>query len=166
MDLYSELLHLIDALNSAQLGYAVCGGIAVAIYGYPRFTKDIDLLIRSEDLARVLKTIEPRGFIDAAGSISFDTGGPQERVVHRISKIEGAEILTLDLLLVSPALEDVWQQREMFQWQGRALQLVSAEGLAKMKRLAGRDQDLLDLKKLGFADEQDAAAGDQSEEAD
>ena len=163
MDLYTELLQLIDALNSAQLDYAVCGGIAVALYGYPRFTKDIDLLIRSEDLQRVSKTVEQHGFVDSAGAISFDRGGPKERVVHRISKIEHAEILTLDLLLVSPALEDVWQQREVFQWQGRQLQLVSAEGLAKMKRLAGRDQDLLDLKKLGFADEQEGNQNDESE---
>jgi hypothetical protein len=34
--------------------------------------------------------------------------------------------------------------------------VVSPEGLIKMKRLAGRDQDLLDLKKLGFIDAEES----------
>ena len=48
MDLYEELLEIIDALSKAKLNYALCGRIAVAFYGYPRFTRDIDLLIRPE----------------------------------------------------------------------------------------------------------------------
>jgi len=47
-------------------------------------------------------------------------------------------------------LQPVWDDRDVFEWQGRQVQIVSAEGLARMKRLAGRDQDLLDLKQLGL----------------
>ncbi len=54
MDLYDELMALIDAFADANIDYALCGGIAVAFYGYPRFTKDIDILIRAEDLDRIL----------------------------------------------------------------------------------------------------------------
>ena len=64
--------------------------------------------------------------------------------------MEAGELLTLDLLLVNPVLQRVWEEREVYEWQGRQVQIVSAAGLARMKRLAGRDQDLLDLKKLGF----------------
>ena len=54
MDLYDELVALVDALERQGSGYAICGGIAVALHGYPRFTRDIDLLIRREDLPKVL----------------------------------------------------------------------------------------------------------------
>jgi len=75
--------------------------------------------------------------------------------IHRVTKIDGAEFLSLDLVLVSAILEDVWKEREYYSWQDRVIHAVSANGLAKMKRLANRDQDQLDLKKLGFeGDEQ------------
>jgi len=158
MDLYEELTGLIDSLRKGGFDYALCRGIAVAFYGYPRFTKDIDILIRAEDLNEILKIIEERGFSIKEGLIPFDWGKPSQREIYRISKVEGRELLTLDLILVNKILQDVWDQRELFEWKNRQVQVVSPEGLIKMKRMAGRDQDLLDLKKLGFID--DEGSGD------
>lgn len=162
MDLYEELLSLIDALTNAGLDYALCGGIAVAFHGYPRFTKDIDVLIQSEDVDRVMEVLKEQGFGFPAEPMTFGKETPYEQVIQRVSKIEGQDILTLDLLILNPVLQDVWQEREIFEWQQRQVQVVSAEGLAKMKRLAGRDQDLLDLKMLGFIDE-DQKADEESQ---
>jgi hypothetical protein len=152
MDLYDEFLGLIDALEKDGIDHAVCGGVALAIHGHPRFTKDIDILIRSEDLDRVRTAVGRRGFTIDGGCLPFGAGGPLAREVHRVSKVEGSQVLTLDLLLVSPALEDAWRGREMFAWRGRRLRAVSVEGLAMMKRLAGRSQDLVDLESLGLED--------------
>lgn len=156
MDLYEELVGLIDSLEKEELEYALCGGIAVAFYGYPRFTKDIDILIRREDLDQILKTIKNRGYWVKGGLIPFDWGKPSQREIYRISKVEGQELLTLDLLIVNKTLQDVWDQREIFEWKNRQVKVVSPEGLIKMKRLASRDQDLLDLKKLGFTDAEES----------
>jgi len=112
--------------------------------------KDIDLLIRREELQTVKRVVDPLGFDVDSGEIPFDTAGPKRRAIHRVSKIEGSEVLTLDLLVVSPALEDVWEDREVWDWEGRRVWVVSVEGLARMKRMAGRRQDLLDLEKLGL----------------
>lgn len=151
MDLYEELVAVLDQLDESGIDYAICGGIAVALHGYPRFTKDIDLLIRRRDVDRAADALETRGFVFRAGRVPFDVGGPHEREIFRISKIEPeGDTLTVDLLIVNDQIEDVWQTRETFEWRGREVFVVSAEGLAKMKRIAGRDQDLLDLKKLGF----------------
>jgi len=150
MDLYEELLGLIDALTGAGADYALCGGVALAIHGYPRFTKDIDLLVRPETLSAVMEVAESRGFDVAAAPMVFAAGTSEERHVQRVSKVEGEEFLTLDFLLVAPVLEEVWRDRGAVEWRGRRMQVVSAMGLAHMKRLAGRDQDLVDLKKLGY----------------
>ena len=56
----------------------------------------------------------------------------------------------LDLILVSPILEPAWQSRTIVEWEGRRVSIVSRDGLALMKTLAGRDQDLTDLKQLGI----------------
>ena len=151
MNLYDELLGVIDRLNAAGIAYALCGGLAVALHGYARFTKDIDLLVKAEDVASISKQVQPIGFDLPTGPIPFDAGTEKERVVYRITKVEENEILSLDLLVVSNILQQVWNSREWFDWNGRKLAVISADGLAEMKRLAGRDQDRLDLKKLGYA---------------
>lgn len=154
MELYSELVELLDALQQERIEHALCGGIALALHGYVRFTKDIDLLIRPDDLPKVLSVARLRGFDFESTTMSFAAGTPNEIKLHRVTKITGSEFLTLDLVLAGGILEDVWQGREQYSWQDRLIQAVSADGLAKMKRLANRDQDRLDLKKLGFDDDQ------------
>ncbi|MBP7585082.1 MAG: hypothetical protein KBA61_13665 [Spirochaetes bacterium] len=62
-------------------------------------------------------------------------------------------MFALDILIVNTMLEEAWKGREMFDLDGRTIRVVSRAGLAQMKRLAGRDQDLLDIKKLGEADD-------------
>ena len=56
MKIFDELLSLVDALSAAEVPYAICGGIAVAIPGYPRFTKDIDLIVLRTDTELLLKS--------------------------------------------------------------------------------------------------------------
>ncbi|HYU31250.1 MAG TPA: nucleotidyltransferase family protein [Thermoanaerobaculia bacterium] len=154
MDLQEEFLALIDALNRNGVEYGVCGGIALAIHGYPRFTKDIDILVRPEDLDRVFAVAAERGFVIAANPLRFDAGTAKEREVRRISKIAGEDVMTLDLLLSTGILQAAWDDREAFEWEGRVVKAVSAPALVRMKRIAGRDQDLLDVRRLEGGDDE------------
>jgi hypothetical protein len=101
LDLYEELAGIIDLLNEAGIDYAVCGGIALALHGFPRYTKDIDLLVREEDVERIQALVARRGFDLPPAHLPFDIGTERERRVVRISKIENREHLILDLLLVT-----------------------------------------------------------------
>jgi hypothetical protein len=61
MNLKDELFLIVETLDRGAVEYALCGGMAVAVHGYVRATKDIDLLIRAEDLdvaERVLAEVE------------------------------------------------------------------------------------------------------------
>lgn len=150
MNLKDELVQVIDALASSAIPYALCGGMAVIVHGYPRLTKDIDLLIREQDLDRSRSVLKQAGYTIESGVIPFDLGKPTERRVFRVTKIKDQEFLTVDLVLVNPLLEDVWSGREAHEAEGKLLSVVSLEGLARMKRLAGRPQDLADLFHLGL----------------
>jgi hypothetical protein len=150
MDLYEQFAGLIDEFAGRRIDYAVIGGIAVAIHGYARFTKDIDLLVRKEDLDRVREAARARGFTIEAGFIPFGVGTAHANEFFRISKIEGRQLLSLDLMIVSAEIEDVWRTRGLFPLENRSVLVVSPDGLKKLKLWAGRDQDLLDLKKLGL----------------
>lgn len=150
MDLIREFAALIDLFHREGIEYAVCGGIAVTIHGYVRTTKDIDFLIRAEDAERVARLVEQIGFLDDSGNIPFGEKQAERTIVRRVLKVAGRDYLMLDLILVSPILEPAWQSRTRVEWEGRRVSVVSREGLALMKTLAGRDQDLADLKQLGI----------------
>jgi hypothetical protein len=133
----------------ARVDFAICGGIAVTIHGAPRFTKDIDLLVPDAHLEAALDVARQCGFDLEAASMTFDRGLAAERHVHRVSKLDGPEALTLDMVPVQPGFAEVFASRLLVEWEGRVVPVVSIEGLVVMKRRAGRDQDLLDLKNLG-----------------
>jgi hypothetical protein len=144
--LLDELSALITALHENGVEYAVCGGLSMAIHGFARATLDIDLLIREESLEKAYKIAETKGFDIRGLDISF-----KERAVEirRVSKIDDSgEVLSLDFLLVTPQVEDVWETREAIDFLNDKLWVVSREGLIKMKRLAGRPQDLADIERL------------------
>lgn len=144
--LLDELSQLISALDENEIEYAICGGLSMAIHGFARATLDIDVLIRAESLEKAYLVGAENGFDIRGLDISF-----KERAVEirRISKIDdNGEVLSIDLLLVTPQVEDVWETREQINFLGRKLSVVSREGLIKMKTLAGRPQDLADISRL------------------
>lgn len=143
--LESELRELVCLFNQEKIDYALCGGMAVAIHGYPRFTKDIDLLIPAESLEHARTVAAMAGFIDESGRIPF-----ADSDVYRIIKTEGHEFRILDLLVPKSLATVAWEKRQWFDWNGLPLCTVSIEGLVEMKRAAGRDIDLIDIKQLGF----------------
>ena len=152
MDLVRELRLVTATREEAGVPYAVCGGLAVTIHGATRSTKDIDLLVREDDVETIAERLRPLGWRFRALPMRFDEGTPKERLLHRISKIEGRHVLVLDLLVVMPVFEEIWATRERVDLPDGHLTVVSREGLATMKRLAGRNQDLADLERLGLDD--------------
>lgn len=141
----SELRELIRLFNAEKVSYALCGGMAVAIHGFPRFTKDIDFLVPPESLDHARAVAAKAGFLDESGRIPF-----ADSDVYRVLKIEGADFRMLDLLVPKRLDTIAWKKRQWFDWDGLPICVVSLEGLVEMKRAAGRDVDLLDIKNLGF----------------
>jgi hypothetical protein len=142
--LLDEFKSITQALNDAGIDYAVCGGWAMAIHGLPRATMDIDLLVLSEDVARIWLIAQDLGYEVEGLPLHFDVE------IRRISKVDTAskQLITLDLLLVGDTIEDVWQNRKLVNWPEGSSWVVSPGGLIKMKLLAGRKQDLADIEKL------------------
>lgn len=144
--LLQELAEIISVLNHNEIEYAVCGGLALTIHGFPRATFDIDVLIKPDSLEKAYKLAAEKGYDIKGLDMSF-----KERAVEirRVSKIdEDGEVLSLDLLLVTPQIEDVWETREKLLWENQDLWIVSQTGLIKMKQLAGRAKDLIDIDRI------------------
>lgn len=156
MNLVDELHSIVAALAAARIEYAVCGGVAVTIHGATRSTKDIDILVARVDVARALDAVRPLGYQFAALPISFDAGTARERHMQRVSKVLGEEHLLIDFLIADEAFAGALADRIEVQLDEGPLVVVSRASLIRMKKLAGRAQDLADLERL-------AASGDVGE---
>ncbi len=144
-DLYDEFAMLIGSLEAAGADYAVCGGLAMAIHGFPRATVDVDMVVPPDAAKQVLSCAHDLGYTVPADPMSL-AGGAVE--IRRFTKIDRNELLSLDLLLVTPAIENVWKERVRVRWERGELWVVSRQGLVQLKRLRGSGQDQDDIKRL------------------
>ena len=154
IDIYDELRDLVAKLEEQKVDYALCGGMAMAVHGRPRMTIDIDLLIEADALERVMALAAGQGYSIRGMDLSFANGAVE---IRRVSKIDtdSGDLLSLDLLLVTPQIRMAWDSRIESEWEGRNLSVVSRAGLMALKQLRGSGQDLDDIKALEEV-EQDA----------
>lgn len=147
LDLYFELRRLVEALEAARIAYALAGGLAVSVYTTPRATEDIDLLLARDDLERALAVLQPLGFRPAGRPMSVAQGRLD---IQRLTKIEGSDLLPLDLLLpADPALASLLGQRARMSLEGQDVWIVELRALRTLKRLRGSPRDQADLDALG-----------------
>lgn len=150
MDLLAEVVALATALDRANVPYAICGGVALAVHGAPRATRDIDVLARAADVPRLREAARGCGFTLEALPMTFSSSGI---TIQRFTKVlPDGDALMLDVLVAEGALASVWDGRIRIALDettgGAQLSVVSREGLVTLKLAAGRPQDLVDVQKL------------------
>jgi len=145
MQITAELQGIVAELEKAGIDYALCGGLAMAVYAMPRATLDIDLMIQVESLDAAARAVEPLGFSMDSAPMDFQGGDVR---MSRFTKIDphSSEVLILDFLLVTEKTAAAWDSRRDFEWAGGKLRVVSPEGLIILKELRGSgvDQDDID----------------------
>jgi len=147
--IYDELRAVLGALDRASLEYALVGGLAVAVWGAPRATKDIDLLIQPSDLARALSSLRSCGFTLEALPMEFKDG----TTIQRVSKVDDTgNLMTVALMLVDHNLAPAWASRCRLPLAEGDVVVVSRDALIAMKALAARPQDLADIQSLKEGD--------------
>ena len=147
MDIADELRRLVSELNERGVDYALCGGMALVVHGITRTTIDIDLLIPAESLSTVFSIAASLNYNVRGMDMSFAGGAVEIRRVSKIDPADG-ELLSLDLLLVTPQVLGSWQTRIAVDWEGLKLWVVSRQGLVDLKQLRRSDMDLVDIKAL------------------
>lgn len=150
-DLYEELKALISALDEKGIDYALCGGLAMAVHGSPRATVDIDLLALEERLEEAKSVARTLGYTIEAMPMTFARGVVEIRRLSKIDPDTGI-VLSLDLLLVTPQILDVWESRSQVAWESGRFWVVSRPGLIALKSLRSSAQDLADIERLREAE--------------
>lgn len=152
LDLEQELKLAVEALSQHGVPYALCGGLALAIHGHPRATKDIDFLVPPASVAAALDALASAGFPLRAGPIPLGAKGPHPQRLFRATKVSGSDHLTVDLLEVSVSYDSAWNSRQTLVWKEQPLTVLSRSGLIEMKRLSVRLKDQSDLEALEAPD--------------
>lgn len=154
MDLLEELKKLSRKLDHAGIDYALCGGLAIAIYAKPRATLDIDIMICPEFLAETKKTAKELGFTLTAAPMEFKNGAVK---IHKLTKIDqdSGEYLVLDLLIVTPETKKAWDDRVIVNWESGPLKVISPQGLILLKLLRNSGQDKDDIDYLRSIENED-----------
>jgi hypothetical protein len=148
MVLNQDFNEFIQSLNSNGVRYLVVGGYAVALHGYPRYTKDMDVWIdRSpENTAKLIAALDDFGFgslgLTAADFLEpgqiIQLGYPPSRI-DILTSLQGVEFDTCYEARVSLRVGEV------------VIDFIDLENLRKNKGAAGRPQDLADLDNLNVS---------------
>jgi len=142
MELFEEFSKLVSEFKKENIEYALCGGLAMAVYAFPRATLDIDILIEPQALKKAKSIAKRLGFSFDTGLMKFSGGAIQ---IYRLTKVNSGanDTLVLDMLLLTPEIKEVWETKQILTWDQGDLPVVSPKGLIKLKslRLSGQDQD-------------------------
>lgn len=144
------------ALDSAGVPYAVCGGMSVMAWissrnpDFVRTTRDVDVLMRREDLPRASMALATAGFtlVDVRGVTMFLDGpdGTPKTAVHVVLADEPPSIHEA---IPTPRLVEVHRD-DAASWAR-----VPLASLLEMKLLAMRPHDIAhlgDLLRVGLID--------------
>ncbi len=148
MEIIKELCAVAGAFADHGVSYAVCGGLAVAIHGRPRMTIDIDFIVAANELATAVEAAASVGFDDVTGWVQLPGAMWGINRLYRINKVHGSELLTLDLLEIDSAENELLANRQVFELEGQHLVVLSKSALVKMKEGTGRTKDKLDVEML------------------
>jgi len=150
-----RLMRSTSALNRAGIPYAVVGGNAVASWvatvdeGAVRNTRDVDLLVRREDLPAITVALEEVGFVPAqVMDVVMFLDGPNAKPSEAIHLLFSGEKLKAEYPLPSPEIRTVMDPNDY--------RVIELEELVNMKLLAYRRKDqthLDDMIGQGLIDE-------------
>ncbi len=147
MDILDELKKLAKELEDKGIDYALCGGLAIAVYARPRATLDIDIMIDSDSVSRTTAAVNDMGFTISGPPMYFHDNAV---VIHRFVKIDRntGEHLVLDLIIATQTIQKAWEDRITIDWDGYPLKVLSPPGLILLKSLRNSGQDKDDIEYL------------------
>jgi len=146
MEIQKDFKELLELFNTHKVEYLIVGGYALAFHGAPRFTGDIDLLVKadSENAKRILSALEDFGF----GSLELSEADftSQNNVIQL-----GAPPVRVDIMTSLTAIG--WEKAHADKVQGNygdtPTYFISKADFITNKRALGRKKDLADLEAIG-----------------
>ncbi len=146
-------------LKDKKINYLVVGGIAVALHGAPRFTGDADIALQlvPDNIEKFLLALEELDYAPKVPINPKDFADPKKRA--RWIKEKGMKVLSfwntkdslklIDVFVANPIdFQEMAKEKIVKTAAGIEIPIPSLRHLIKLKRIAGRPQDLRDIELL------------------
>jgi predicted nucleotidyltransferase len=142
---------ILDDLNRAGVRYVLIGGIALIRHGVVRATRDVDAILASEpeNLGRVRELIAGWPATRPDGSPVPDEAVAPGRTIHLATPHGELDLLAEPMPPLSFA--ELCVRAETRRVDGVEAPICSLADLVALKRIAGRERDLVDLHDLETA---------------
>jgi len=159
---------IVSALNDADVRYLVAGGLAVNAHGYLRFTKDVDFVVQLvrqniEHAFGALRTLGYRPTVpitaEQFANAELRNGWIRDKGMQVLQFWSDAHRETpVDVFVAELFVFDDEYQRALIKplYGTITVRVVSIPTLIRMKELAGREQDRIDIEHLRMRLEDDA----------
>jgi hypothetical protein len=146
-ELNPDFRDVLLALSGEGAEFVIVGAHALALHGVPRFTGDLDVLVRPsmENAAKVWRALVRFGApIEAAGVSVADLATPG--IVYQI----GLAPSRIDVLteISGVSFDEAWANREPTDLEGSTIHFLGRDMLVRNKEAAGRPKDLADIARL------------------
>ena len=147
----NRLKDVFASFQKHEVRYIVIGGIASVLYGIPRATFDLDILIEAtpENTQRLLDALLEAGM----GTASLTN--VEEILSNEITLFK--DRVRIDVQTSTPGLsfQDAWAHRNTLEYQGQSFYVASRDDLISSKKAAGRKVDLDDVRLLELPNKND-----------
>ncbi len=147
MNVFEEFKRLVTEFEKQKVKYALVGGVAMAFYTEPRFTRDIDLLVDSEDFDAAKGILEKDGYFESATPWIFQNVSIE---LHRFLKVIAPEDeMLIDILVVKgEEIRRIIKDAVEAESEEGKVMLASKKDLIWLKRMRNSKQDQADIEKL------------------
>ena len=145
MRLNNDLREFLELLNSRGVDYVIVGAHSLAFHGRPRYTGDLDILVRAtrENAAKLVELLSQFGFAHS-GFRESDFTKPKQ--VIQLGRAPNRIDLLTSISGVSS--DEAFATRISAQLDEIPVFILSKEALIRNKRAVHRRQDLADLDML------------------
>jgi hypothetical protein len=145
MRLIKDWREFLELLNCGGVEYVIVGAHSLAFHGRPRYTGDLDILVRAtpEQAGKLVDLLNQFGFKES-GFKPADFVEPGQ--VIQLGRVPNRIVLLTSISGVSTT--EAFATRISAELDGIPVFVLGKEELIRNKRAVGRSQDLADLESL------------------
>lgn len=146
MEIQADYRDMLKLFNENKVEYIIIGAFALAFYGVPRFTGDIDIYLKpdKQNADRIISALNEFGFSSLRlKSSDFEL---EDQVIQL-----GVPPVRIDLITSISGLswEEVYNNRQYGHYGDVEVCYIGRDQFIKNKKATGRMKDLADLEMLG-----------------
>lgn len=145
MEAQKDFKELLKLFNKHKVEYAIVGAYALAFHGCPRYTGDLDILVKSapSNAKNILKAIKEFGF--GSLNLTIEDFSSEKKVIQL-----GMPPIRIDILtsLTGVTWKQISSNRVKGKYGNTAVYFIGKDELIANKRALGRYKDLADIEAI------------------